>query len=84
VELQLLQVNDKLPEKVFELLLGTQLKIWYVVIDVLLGTITVVFPATTRTLFLVVYRLPAATVLLFFKLKTLVLVGFVLGNGENC
>jgi hypothetical protein len=24
VELQLLQVNDKLPEKVFELLLGTQ------------------------------------------------------------
>ena len=38
------------------------LKIWYVVIDILLGTITVVFPATTRTLFLVVYRLPAATV----------------------
>ena len=38
------------------------LKIWYVVIDVLLGTITVVFPATTRTLFLVVYRLSAATV----------------------
>jgi hypothetical protein len=32
------------------------------VIDVLLGTITVVFPATTRTLFLVIYRLPAATV----------------------
>ena len=38
------------------------LKIWYVVIDVLLGTITVVFPATIRRLFLVVYRLPAATV----------------------
>jgi hypothetical protein len=38
------------------------LKIWYVVIDVLLGTITVVFPATTRTLFLVIYRLPVATV----------------------
>jgi hypothetical protein len=38
------------------------LKIWYVAIDVLLGTITVVFPATTQTLFLVVYRLPAATV----------------------
>jgi hypothetical protein len=27
------------------------LKIWYVVIDVLLGTITVVFPATTRNTF---------------------------------
>jgi hypothetical protein len=92
--------------------------------DVLLGTIMVVFPATTQILFLVVYRLPAATVapllkdfvckkqylvsdtissnkfgklhlavhsfsiekftLVFFKLKTLVLVGFVLGNGENC
>ena len=35
------------------------LKIWYVVIDVLLCTITVVSPATTQTLFLVVYRLPA-------------------------
>jgi hypothetical protein len=43
------------------------LKIWYVAIDVLLGTITVAFSATSRTLFLVVYRLPAATVVPLLK-----------------